>query len=217
MRSVTLLPMSTSRLEAERTQWWEDFYREGRGRWSGKPNRSLVDEVAGMWPGTALDLGCGHGADAIWLAQQGWRVTGVDISSIALEAAAREAAAAGLPADAIDWQQRDVAVSLPAGPFDLVAATFLHSPVDLPRDRVLRGAADVVAPGGTLLVIGHAPSAEHRHADLPSLEEVVAELALPEDRWRLVTSELREIQHAFRDEAPRARVDAVLRYERLKD
>ncbi|MBB4662193.1 class I SAM-dependent methyltransferase [Conexibacter arvalis] len=207
--------MDTTEIGNERARWWEEFYREGRGRWSGKVNRSLAAEVAGLWPGTALDLGCGQGADAIWLAQQGWRVTAADISSIALEQAARAAAAAGLPADAIRWERHDLALSFPAGRFDLVASTFLHSPVELPRDRILRAAADAVAPGGTLLVIGHAPSDAHPHADLPTLEEVVAELDLPRDGWRLRTCELREVEHAFRDEAPTRRVDTIVRAERL--
>lgn len=206
--------MDTTRADTDVAQFWEDFYREGRGRWSGRPNASLVAEVAGMEPGTALDLGCGSGGDAIWLAGQGWSVTAVDVSATALAKAARDAAAAGIVADAIVWERRDLAVSLPAGPFDLVVSTFLHSPVELPRARILREAAGTVAPGGTLLVIGHAPSPAHHH-DLPAPDEVVGDLALPVDRWRLCTSALRDVEHAFRDEQPTRRVDSVVRYERL--
>jgi hypothetical protein len=104
---------------------------------------------------------------------------------------------------------------MPAGSFGLVTTTFLHSPVDLPRTRILRAAAERVAPGGTLLVIGHAPSESHHHEDLPGPDEVVAELALPEDAWALRATELRDLEHAFRDEAPKPRTDAVVRYERL--
>lgn len=202
--------------EQDATQWWEDFYREGRGRWSGRPNGSLVEEVVGLAAGTALDLGCGQGADAIWLAQQGWRVTAVDISSIALATAARDAEAAGLAPDAIAWEQRELGVDpLPEGRFDLVTASFLHSPVELPRVQILREAAAAVAPGGTLLVVGHVASDAHPHVDLPAPEEVVAELALPAERWALRTCSSRELEHAFRDETPHRRVDGVIRYERL--
>lgn len=195
-------------------EFWEAFYREGRARWSGRPNRSLVEEVAGLTPGTALDLGCGQGADAIWLAEQGWTVTAVDVSDAALETARRNAAAAGV-GDAIAWERRDLADSLPAGPFDLVTASFLHSPVELPRSRILRDAADAVTPGGTLLVIGHMPSPAHPHADLPAPEDVVWDLALPRERWQLRTSAVREVEHAFRGEQPTRRIDGVVRFERL--
>jgi SAM-dependent methyltransferase len=191
--------------------FWDEFYGGGRARWSGKPNASLVEEVAGLTPGTALDLGCGQGGDAIWLATQGWTVTATDISATALEVAARHAAEAGVE---VTWERHDLADSQPEGSFDLVAASFLHSDVELPRERILRTAAASVAPGGTLLIVGHAPSAEHHHADLPTLEQVVAELALPEDGWELVVCELRERLHAFRGEEPKARIDTVVRFRR---
>jgi SAM-dependent methyltransferase len=170
-------------------EFWEDFY-SGERRWSGKPNVALVEEVADLAPGTALDLGSGEGGDAIWLAAQGWTVTAADISQAALDAAARHAAEVGV---AVTWERHDLAESQPAGRFDLVTSSFLHSKVELPRARILRRAAEAVAPGGTLLVIGHAPSADHHHhEDLPGPDEVVAELALPTARWQLVASELRE-------------------------
>ena len=169
-------------------EYWEDFYGRER-RWSGKPNASLQEEVAGLEPGTALDLGCGEGGDAIWLASQGWEVTAADISQAALDVAAGHAAEAGVT---VVWERHDLSVSQPAGSFDLVTTSFLHSKVELPRARILRAAAEAVGPGGTLLVVGHAPSAEHRHVDLPGVDEVIAELALPEDGWQLAASGLRE-------------------------
>ena len=75
--------------------FWEEFYASGRSRWSGEANASLVEEVDGLAPGTALDLGCGQGGDAIWLAAQGWTVTATDISQTALDVAAGHAAEAG--------------------------------------------------------------------------------------------------------------------------
>jgi 2-polyprenyl-3-methyl-5-hydroxy-6-metoxy-1,4-benzoquinol methylase len=186
-------------------EFWETFYAGDERRWSGRPNGSLVVEVAGLDPGRALDLGCGEGGDAIWLARERWTVTGADISARALAIAERHAGEAGV-GGTITWERHDLAVSLPAGPFDLVTSAFLHSPVELPRGPILRRAAELVAPGGTLLVVGHAPSATHHHVDLPTAQETVAELALPEDRWTLVTAELRE--------QPEDRVDTVVRWAR---
>jgi 2-polyprenyl-3-methyl-5-hydroxy-6-metoxy-1,4-benzoquinol methylase len=193
--------------------WWESFYAEGRSRWSGRPNTTLVAEASALPPGRALDIGCGQGADAIWLASQGWTVTAVDVSATALAVAAAHAREAGV-ADALTWERTDVARSLPAGPFDLVATSYLHSPVEIPRGRILQAAAGAVAPGGTLLVIGHAPSPEHQHADLPTLEEVRADLAPVTVGWEVEASELRAFDHAFAGEAPRRRVDVVVRLRR---
>lgn len=193
--------------------WWESFYAEGQSRWSGRPNASLVDEVGDLPPGHALDLGCGQGGDAIWLAQRGWTVTGVDVSATAIRVAADHAAAAGV-ADAITWERLDVGSSLPDGPFDLVTSSYLHSPVEIPRGAILRAAAAAVAPGGTLLVIGHAPSPEHPHADLPTLEEVRSDLAPATKDWQVVTCELRAFDHAFHAEAPKRRVDTIVRLRR---
>ena len=121
--------------------FWEDFYG-GERRWSGKPNAALVEEVADLEPGTALDLGCGEGGDAIWLAAQGWTVTATDISQTALDIAARHAAEAGVT---VSWERHDLAETQPAGSFDLVTTSFLHSKVELPRAQILRAAAGAVA------------------------------------------------------------------------
>lgn len=197
---------------SEVAEWWEAFYAEGRGRWSGKVNAALVEEAGGLEPGRALELGCGQGADAIWLAARGWDVTATDVSSVALEKAESEALAAGVT---VAWERRDLAEGLPDGPFDLVTSAFLHSPIELPRADILRAAAERVAPGGTLLVIGHAPSPEHAHHDLQTAEEVLRELDLPEDEWRVITCALRKRTHTFAgEERPHARVDAVLRLAR---
>ncbi|MDQ3630740.1 MAG: methyltransferase domain-containing protein [Actinomycetota bacterium] len=200
-------------------EFWEDFYRDGRGAWSGKPNALLVDAVADLAPGTALDLGCGEGGDAIWLASRGWQVTAADIASAALALAAERATAAGV-AEVIEWQRHDLAVSSPPGSFDLVTACFLHSPVPLPRDQILRSAAAAVAPGGTLLVVGHAgpPSwARHDHGiDFPTPQEVLDGLALPAARWALRRSDVVTRQVLGPDREPGTRTDNVLRVERLR-
>jgi SAM-dependent methyltransferase len=143
--------------EPDATTFWEGRYREREQIWSGRPNRALVDvlDSIGVTPGTALDLGSGEGADSIWLAEQGWTVTGVDISTTALSRAEVHASDRGV-AERIDWQQADLAEWIPSAEYDLVSACFLHSPVAFPREEVLRRAATAVAPGGYLLVVGHA-------------------------------------------------------------
>jgi SAM-dependent methyltransferase len=168
---------------ADPRDFWERFYRKRDQVWSGRPNVVLVDEVTGLDPGTALDLGCGEGADAIWLAARGWRVTAADISQEALDRGARHAEDAGV-ADRITWARHDFARSVPNGPFDLVSAHFLHSPVDDSRDGALRRALAAVAPGGTLLVVSHeqVPWADH-DVRFPSAEDVLASLAVDDDEW----------------------------------
>jgi SAM-dependent methyltransferase len=194
-------------------EFWEDFYAGGEARWSGRPNVSLVAEVTGLPPGRALDLGCGQGGDAIWLASQGWTVTATDIAPSALAVAAEHAAAAGV-GEAITFARHDLDVSLPEGEFDLVSAFFLHSTVALDRTRILRAVAARVAPGGTLLVVGHVPSPSHPHVELPTPDEVLADVDLPSAEWEVVRSEERDTTHAFKDEEPMTRVDGILRLRR---
>ncbi|KQQ52666.1 cyclopropane-fatty-acyl-phospholipid synthase family protein [Plantibacter sp. Leaf314] len=175
-------------------EFWEDRYRSRGQVWSGRPNAALEREVGDLRPGTALELGSGEGADAVWLAQQGWSVTAVDISPTALALGRSTAEAAGV-ADRITWIEADLATWEPSGRFDLVAATFLHSPVAFPREEVLRRAASAVAPGGTLLVVGHGGpppwSTGHLgHAHFPTPEEVHASLELDAAEWEVRTSAL---------------------------
>ncbi|WP_163511139.1 class I SAM-dependent methyltransferase [Fodinicola acaciae] len=190
-------------------EYWDDFYREPPA-WSGEPNPLLVRETADLAPGGALDLGCGEGGDAIWLAGQGWRVTAVDVSETVLRRAAVRAAGAD-----IDWQRHDLSRSFPAGSYDLVSAQFLHSPVaaDGERDDILRGAAKAVAPGGRLLVAGHAgwPSwLENPPFDyhFPTTAEVLA--LIPGD-WQVETDETIVRELTGPDGRQGTRKDNVLR------
>lgn len=178
--------------------YWEDRYRGGEGTGRHAPSPSLVAEAGGLPPGRALDAGCGRGADAMWLAARGWRVTAVDVSATAV-ARARETArgAAHGIQDRIEWVQADLATWEPAGPaFDLVTSHYVHAPG--PAKDLFRRLASWVAPGGTLLVVGHAQAEGDAHAHPPaakiSAEQVTA--LLPEDSWEIViaVSRTHEVQ-----------------------
>ncbi|MFC4630235.1 class I SAM-dependent methyltransferase [Promicromonospora alba] len=147
-------------------QHWDERYSSRDRLFSGNPNGVLVTEAAGLAPGRALDVGCGEGADAIWLAGHGWQVTAVDISRVALDRGAAAAAAAGL-AEQVTWRQADLTTTPPpTGPFDLVSLQYFPLP-NRPDHAALRRLLDVVAPGGTLLVGSHdmADLATYRHPD----------------------------------------------------
>src|SRR4051794_1090328 len=145
---------------------WEERYSGEEKVWSGQPNPQLVAEVSALTPGTALDVGCGEGGDVIWLAQRGWQVTGADFSANGLTRAARHAHDAGV-ADSVTWWQVDAReLAAEDRRFDLVTTHFLHPP-DGGMVEVTRRLAAAVAPGGHLLVVGHAPSSE-----MPQLSEV---------------------------------------------
>ncbi|RKN34969.1 class I SAM-dependent methyltransferase [Streptomyces hoynatensis] len=133
---------------------WDARYLSRERLFSGRPGGVLVAEVAGLPSGQALDVGCGEGADALWLAARGWRVTAVDISRVALERAARAAAGVGNVA----WARADLEVTgPPAGAFDLVSLQYF--PLRRrPGHAALRRLLAAVAPGGTLLVVGHDPA-----------------------------------------------------------
>lgn len=174
---------------------WEFRYAEAPQRWSGNPNATLTDLVGGLTPGRAVDLGCGEGADAIWLARQGWRVLGVDISATAVTRARGAALEAGVDGLAT-FEAHDLSTWEPAGEIDLVTASFFHSREELPRTEILRRAAAHVAPGGHVAIVSHLappPWSEHAHHDellLDAAGEVTA-LDLGDD-WEVVLAEHRE-------------------------
>ena len=169
-------------------KFWEDHYRGRAKRPSVRPGAVLAEVAGPLTPGSALDLGCGEGGDAVWLATRGWRVTAVDVSETALERAAEHAAQAGV-GDRVNVARHDLGRSFPEGEFDLVSAQYLHSPVEsFAEERVLRRAADAVASGGLLLVVGHAsvaPWSWNRDRDVrfPTPGEVLGSIGLDMGLW----------------------------------
>lgn len=208
--------------EKDPAAFWEERYVSHRGEsgrvWSGRVNAAVQHEVSGLPAGTALELGCGEGGDALWLASQGWTVTAIDISENALAVAAEEAQLRGLT-HRVTWVQADLALWHPHAQFDLVTAAFLHSPVALPREQILRTAMAAVAPGGRMLVVGHgAPppglaDSEHEHPPLPTPSEMLASLQLPAD-WVVETCGEFEREITWKDRSTVVIADTVLRMRR---
>jgi SAM-dependent methyltransferase len=135
----------------ERRLRWDERHAAGDFEGQG-PNPTLVSAVGPLRPGRALELACGSGTNAVWLAQQGWRTTAVDWSSVALANGRAAATRAGIE---VDWQERDLLEwSPPARAWDLVVIVYLHLPPP-EREPVYSAAAAAVAPGGRLVIIGH--------------------------------------------------------------
>ena len=131
---------------------WDERYAGADLVWTAVPNRFLVSEVEALPAGRALDLACGEGRNAVWLAERGWDVTGVDFSNVGLDKARRLADARGV---SVHWELADATEYTPLPEsFDLVIVMYLHLP-EASRRLVFQQAAAGVAPGGTLLVVGH--------------------------------------------------------------
>lgn len=179
-------------------QFWDERYRSREALWSGNPNAHLVSEASVLAPGAALDVGSGEGADAIWLAERGWRVTAVDFSTVALERGAARAVEVGAQvARRIDWLREDLTHWAPAeGSYDLVSAQFLHMPRE-PRESIFRRLSASAAPGGTLLVVGHHPSDLQTTAPRPPRPELFftasdVAASLDPNGWTIIVSAARE-------------------------
>ncbi|HYQ67651.1 class I SAM-dependent methyltransferase [Actinophytocola sp.] len=172
-------------------QWWEDHY-QGHRTAHDAPSPQLVAEVTGLPAGTALDAGCGRGTDAIWLARQGWRVTAVDVSPTAIGDARDLAAALD-----ISWVVADLTTWEPPERYDLVVSQYVHPTV--PFGEFVARLAEAVAPGGTLLVVGHDHADEHSAAHAPERASIGADAvtgALPAERWDVEVAESRTRAHA---------------------
>jgi SAM-dependent methyltransferase len=139
-------------------EFWDERYGSKPAVWSGRPNRRLVERASDLAPGAALDVGCGEGADVIWLASKGWQVTGVDVSRVALSRAAAVALQVSDDPEVaarIIWRQADALGYEPeAGAYDLVSSQFMQLP-SAQRPEYHARLAAAVGPGGSLLVVGH--------------------------------------------------------------
>jgi SAM-dependent methyltransferase len=194
-------------------QFWDERYAAHDHVWSGRPNPRLVEHATELPPGLALDIGCGEGADVVWLAERGWRATGADLSVVALEKARKHAGEAGV-ADRTEWVHVDLLAGEPLpGPADLVSAMYVHVP-EADFDRVYAAIAGAVRPGGTLLVAGHHP--DERHTDLrnPHLSHLLFAperlTSLLEDGWRIDVADARTRDVLGHDGEPRVATDTVV-------
>lgn len=204
--------------DAHEPRNWDEFYaceRDGAPLWSGQPNGTLVAEVAGLAPGTVLDIGCGEGGDAVWLARRGWQVTAVEPSRVALDRAEAAAREAGVD---ITWVHAGL-LEMPGGTgaHDLVSAQYPA----LPRadgDETIAALLDAVAPGGTLLVVHH--DLDPAHADEHGFDaddylmpgDVAVHL---DDGWEMEIHETRPRPEPVPADARHIR-DIVLRARRLE-
>lgn len=194
-------------------QRWDVAYRDHAAKaHSMPPNPQLVTEAADLVPGTALDAGCGHGADAIWLASRGWQVMAADIAATALRHASERADAVGADvANRIDWVQADLSDwTPPEEAFDLVSTHYVHPAAS--RDAVFRRLAAAVAPGGMLLIVGHLPTSPDAAAQ-PSVYFTADDVAasLDPDQWDIAVAEARSHSAAGHDGHEVTVHDAVLR------
>jgi len=188
-------PEITEPMERWTSEFWDERYRSRPALWSGNANAVVMTETADLPPGRALDIGCGEGRDALWLAARGWRVDGVDVSRVALGRAAGHAQDAGPEiADRLAWARRDVLEwTPPAASYDLVSVSFLHLP-SRNRSPVYCALAEAVAPGGSFLVVAHHPSdvGVVPRPPEPDLfftpEDLAADL---DERWEVVTRDAR--------------------------
>jgi SAM-dependent methyltransferase len=132
---------------------WDERYASTELVWTAEANRFVVDELADLAAGRALDLGAGEGRNAIWLAERGWRVTAVDFSAVGLAKAAKLAGRRGVTG--VRWVEADLREYQPdQAAYDLVLLAYIHLPPD-EFGALLQTAVSALAPGGTLLVVGH--------------------------------------------------------------
>ena len=198
----------------ETKEHWEKHYGERDRIWSGRVNVHFADVVAELPPGRALDLGCGEGADSVWLAKRGWDVVAVDISETAL-GRAKEAAGTHGVTDRIEFVQLDLSEDFPSGTFDLISSQFLHSTVYLDRSKVLANAAAALRPNGLLVIVDHgsappwASKLDHHH-EFPSAEEVVAGMELSDDEFERVRVDAVERQAVGPEGQQRPWMDNVI-------
>jgi len=179
--------------------------------WSATPNQFLVTETSHLEPGRALDLACGEGRNAIYLAERGWEATGVDFSEAGLAKASKMAEARGVTAT---WICADVLDWVPDSGYDLVAVFYLQLDA-AGRARALATAAGAVAPGGTLLVVAHDADNIARGVGGPQDPSVLYRVAELEELAESAGLEIEKATQVTRqvdtDDGPREAIDTLLR------
>ncbi len=184
--------------------YWDSHWHQAKEHGAGRDivaNPYLSQETSGLMPGTALDAGCGEGAEAIWLADEGWQVTAADISAEALLRAAERAPTGGPAHDHVKWVEADLTVWEPDTPFDLVTTHYAHPA--MPQLAFYDRISDWVAPGGTLLIVGHLHGSDitgggdgphgrgagHHPPEEASVTAAGITVRLDPTRWDVVTAE----------------------------
>ncbi|RCW46111.1 methyltransferase family protein [Halopolyspora algeriensis] len=195
--------------------YWEEHYHGRTAPRGEQPNPHLVAEAGQLQPGTALDAGCGHGTETRWLASRGWQVTAVDLATTALHHARERAEAlGGEVTNRITWVEADLTAWAPTEEtFDLVTTHYVHPAGS--REALFGRLAAAVAPGGTLLVVGHHPCDSHStaHASGPQVHFTAEEIAadLDPDRWDIAVAETRTRSATGHGEGEITLHDTVLR------
>ncbi|WP_395726948.1 methyltransferase domain-containing protein [Nakamurella sp.] len=188
---------------------------------TAEPNPHLIKEIGGLEPGTAIDAGCGAGAEAVWLATQGWTVTAADIAAPAL-AVAEERAVAAAVGGQVEWVQADLSIWEPNTRFDLVTTHYAHPA--MPQLEFYDRIASWVAAHGTLLIVGHLhhhgtgdQPHEHERPHPPAEASATATAItarLDPATWELVTAEESQRTMAGPDGRPTTIADVVVRATR---
>jgi SAM-dependent methyltransferase len=177
---------------AQAAEWDARYGEREEKMWSGQPNGRLVAEIADRTPGRALDVGCGEGADAIWLARRGWTATAIDISDVAV-CRAREAAE--LAGATVEWVCGDaLQTPFPAGSFDLVSMQYPALP-KAAGEAAVRRLLDTMRPGGLLLAVYHDLDHEHRE-HMTSQGVDPADYVGPDDLFLLIGDDFTVELHA---------------------
>ncbi len=212
--------------------YWERNWQPGAEGGPGSmglipANPYLASELSGLTPGTALDAGCGAGAEAIWLAAAGWKVTAADISSVALALAADRAVTSGTT-EGIEWVEADLSTWKPETRFDLVTTHYAHPAI--PQLDFYGRIAEWVAPGGTLLIVGHLLTAGrghgpghghgahggHNHPPEASATPADVTARLDSDAWEIAVAEERHRSFATGDGQVISLDDFVVRATRRR-
>ncbi|GAA1859596.1 methyltransferase domain-containing protein [Brevibacterium marinum] len=212
--------------------WEERYSGTEESIWSGNPNESLVATVSDLAPGRVLDVGCGEGADVIWLVEHGWEATGIDLSQTAVDRAAEAASARGVTAnfevgDISTWNDPEPH----RGGFDLVVGCFLHTRLPDTREELVGKVAEHVAPGGGLLLVSHAempPWAEnldeelgeglgHHHEPVSPNGDFALLIGGSPKRWEIELAELRTREAEGPDGELAELDDSVLLARRITD